>query len=91
LKTGLETILRKFDVSAVVVSWGLDAYDQDPCALRRAGFCLAGDDYKEMGKAIARGLPSNTPVVFLQEEGYRMDCVGDAAVDVIATERHSVR
>lgn len=81
----------EFGATACIVSLGLDTYEHDPCALRRAGFRLKDDDYTAMGKCIARGLASNVvQVVFVQEGGYRMDKVAVAAADVVCgfvTER----
>ena len=75
--------ISDFGAEALVVSMGLDTYDKDPCAIRRAGFCLQGDDYVAMGETIGGGLASHVPTVFLQEGGYRMDKIGEAAADVV--------
>lgn len=94
-KIALESALakiRSFNANALVVSMGLDTYDQDPCAIRRAGFCLEGEDYVRVGETIATGLSSPLPTVFIQEGGYRMEKIGKAAVDVVtgyATVRRS--
>jgi acetoin utilization deacetylase AcuC-like enzyme len=89
LETGLAKI-REFEAQAVVISLGLDTYDQDPCAIRRAGFGLKDHDYVEMGRTIAHGLKMNVsnglarlPIIFTQEGGYRMDKIGQAAADVV--------
>jgi len=82
LEYGLQQI-RDFDPQAVLVSLGLDTYDKDPCTIRRAGFCLQGDDYTQMGATIAQGVPNGVPIVFVQEGGYRMEAVGQAAANVI--------
>jgi acetoin utilization deacetylase AcuC-like enzyme len=71
-----------FGATAVVISMGLDTYDQDPCAVRRAGFCLVENDYWDIGQVLAMHL-SNVPVVVVQEGGYRMDKVGQAASNVL--------
>lgn len=84
-KPALETAMQHiidFGAQAVVVSMGLDTYDKDPCAIQRAGFCLQNDDYLEMGCLIGAILPT-VPTVFLQEGGYRMDKIGQAAADVV--------
>lgn len=83
LKQALERI-QEFQPLKVVVSLGLDTYDQDPCAIRRAGFTLCGADYCKMGKLLAQHL-GNTPTVFVQEGGYRMDKVAQAACDVVTS------
>ena len=45
--------IQEFHPNAgLVVSLGLDTHADDPCALRRAGFHLAGNDYYEMGQVI---------------------------------------
>jgi acetoin utilization deacetylase AcuC-like enzyme len=71
-----------FGAEAVVVSMGLDTYDKDPCAIQRAGFCLQDLDYLEMGQTIGAAIPT-LPTVFLQEGGYRMDKIGQAATNVV--------
>jgi len=43
---------------------------------------LKGDDYIQMGTAIGMGL-GRVPIVFLQEGGYKMDTVADAAASVV--------
>lgn len=84
LRKGLEAI-RQFTPGAVVVSLGLDTYHEDPCALRRAGFSLQDKDYKAMGRMIAEEMPPQVPTVFVQEGGYRMDKVGEAAANVVTS------
>ena len=74
--------IREFGALATVVSLGLDTHDGDPCTIRRAGFCLSGEDYTHMGRSIASGL-SDGPVIFVQEGGYRMDEIGNAASNVV--------
>lgn len=74
--------VNEFEAEAVVVSLGLDTLDKDPCTFRRAGFCLAGNDYVKMGVVLAKGL-RELPTVFLQEGGYRMDAVAEAAGNVL--------
>jgi len=71
-----------FDASAVVISLGLDTYDGDKIALRKAGFHLSGQDYFKMGQCI--GEKARMPVVFIQEGGYKMDVVGQAVADVLS-------
>ena len=74
--------IREFGAHATVVSLGLDTHEGDPCTIRRAGFCLGGEDYSHMGESIAAGLPDG-PVIFVQEGGYRMDEIGNAASSVV--------
>lgn len=82
LGVALKRIVEDFEAQALVVSLGLDTYEDDPCTIRRAGFKLKGDDYWEMGQTI-RAKVGDTPTVFVQEGGYRMDKVGKAAADVV--------
>ena len=90
LEKGLSRIFDKFQPVALVVSLGLDTYTQDPCALRRAGFDLQGDDYVEMGRLIGEYSKDLSSVIVMQEGGYRMDAVPQAAVDVV-TSCHAAR
>lgn len=90
LETGLARIFHDFQPQALVVSLGLDTYLDDPCALRRAGFELSGGDYKEMGRLIGQYAADTPIVVFVQEGGYRMDAVPQAATDVV-TSCHMAR
>jgi acetoin utilization deacetylase AcuC-like enzyme len=83
LQRGLER-LQEFGAQAVIVSLGLDTYDQDPCTIRRAGFRLQDNDYVEMGALIGEHT-MGLPIVFLQEGGYRMDKVAQAATDVVTS------
>ncbi|KAL3771396.1 hypothetical protein ACHAWU_004669 [Discostella pseudostelligera] len=74
----------QFDPHALVVSLGLDTYDGDNVAVNRGGFKLKGTDYYEMGKFMGKFMKGrNVPCVFVQEGGYKMDVVGDAAADVV--------
>lgn len=82
LLLGLHKI-QEFRAEAIVISMGLDTHENDPCAIRRAGFCLHGNDYYELGKLISRELTA-LPTVIIQEGGYRLDTIGDVAANVIA-------
>ena len=75
--------VNAFGPEVLLVSLGLDTHDQDPVSVKRAGFCLQGNDYLSLGTRLAELAPSNVPVVFLQEGGYRMDTVAHAAADVL--------
>ena len=91
LESGLRRI-QEFGAEAVVVSMGLDTHADDPCCIRRAGFGLQGQDYWELGQIMGLGL-RGLPVVIIQEGGYRMDTIGEAASNVVlgcADERLSV-
>lgn len=90
LEKAMTEIVHNFRADALVVSLGLDTHAGDPCAIRRAGFLLQGDDYLEMGTCIGEALKrandrssSYTPVVVIQEGGYKMDNVPKAATDVL--------
>ena len=72
--------IQSFGAEALVVSLGLDTHLDDPCAIRRAGFNLEGNDYVRMGEMIAS---VNLPTVVIQEGGYKMDAVPQAAADVL--------
>lgn len=81
LKQGLDRI-KEFGAEAIVFSLGLDTHDGDPCTIRRAGFSLSGTDYRKMGELIGAEL-NYLPVLFIQEGGYRMDKVAEAASLVV--------
>lgn len=72
--------IENFGTQALVVSLGLDTHIGDPCAVRRAGFKLEGDDYIYMGKTIGS---ANLPTIVVQEGGYKMDSVPKAATDFL--------
>jgi acetoin utilization deacetylase AcuC-like enzyme len=81
LETGLQRI-QEFGAEAIVISMGLDTHAGDPCCIRRAGFGLQGQDYWEMGQTMGRSL-RGLPAVIIQEGGYRMDTIGEAASNVV--------
>lgn len=86
-KPALEKAMQKiedFGATALIVSLGLDTLKDDPVTLRRAGFCLEGTDYWEMGKLIGRKMKPNAPCLFVQEGGYFLEKLGEAAADVVA-------
>ncbi|KAL7580924.1 hypothetical protein ACA910_005743 [Epithemia clementina (nom. ined.)] len=87
LKQGLEAI-QSFGAEVLLVSLGLDTHDNDPVCIRRAGFGLKGDDFVAMGAMIAEMAPQNAPVVFLQEGGYNLEKVAQAASDVVTSFCH---
>ena len=74
--------IQSFRAEALVLSLGLDTLNGDPCAIRRAGFKLFGDDYLEMGRLI--GDNCKIPTIVVQEGGYRMDQVPKAAAGVLS-------
>lgn len=73
-----------FDASGLVVSMGLDTYEGDSVAVSKGGFKLKRNDYVELGKSIRSFMKDRfIPTVFVQEGGYKMDVVGQAAADVL--------
>mmetsp|Transcript_14774 Transcript_14774/g.26830 ORF Transcript_14774/g.26830 Transcript_14774/m.26830 type:complete len:420 (-) Transcript_14774:460-1719(-) len=73
-----------FDAAALVVSLGLDTYEGDSVAVNGGGFQLKGSDYYAMGLCMGKYMAGkHIPCVFVQEGGYKMDAVGDAAADVV--------
>ncbi|ACI65812.1 predicted protein [Phaeodactylum tricornutum CCAP 1055/1] len=75
----------RFEAQLLIISMGLDTYDQDPCTIRRAGFHLQGEDYCRMGEMIAKNAPAGIPTLFFQEGGYRMEKLGEAAANVLTS------
>ena len=76
--------IMEFDVGGLVVSMGLDTYEGDSVSVRKGGFKLRGNDYVELGKTMGRYMKDSfIPTVFVQEGGYKMDVVGEAAADVL--------
>ena len=73
--------IQSFGAEALIISLGLDTLADDPCAIRRAGFKLFGTDYLEMGRTIGR--ECKIPSVVIQEGGYLMEKVPQAAADVL--------
>ena len=68
--------LRAHGIEALVVSLGLDTFEQDPISQ----FKLRHDDYLRMGAAIAQlGLPT----LFVFEGGYAVEALGINAVNVL--------
>ncbi|MEN7343840.1 MAG: histone deacetylase family protein [Pseudomonadota bacterium] len=75
LDRGLSAI-RAFSPQLLVVSLGVDAYEEDPISF----FKLNGHDFADCGKRIGRlGLDT----VFLMEGGYAIDSIGDNVVSVL--------
>lgn len=83
LSTAMEAVVD-FDPTGFVVSMGLHTHAGDAVAVNRGGFKLSGQDYLEMGRHIGRYFAGNRiPTVFVQEGGYKMDAVGEAATNVV--------
>jgi acetoin utilization deacetylase AcuC-like enzyme len=84
LRDDVMVAISQFDPSALVVSLGLDTHEGDDVAVNRGGFALRDRDYYEMGLCMGRCMAGKrVPCVFVQEGGYKMDVVGDAASDVV--------
>lgn len=62
---------------AIVVSLGVDTYEQDPIS----AFRLRSDDYPRIGEAIGR---LRRPTLFVMEGGYAVEAIGVNAVGVLA-------
>mmetsp|Transcript_8906 Transcript_8906/g.20009 ORF Transcript_8906/g.20009 Transcript_8906/m.20009 type:complete len:450 (+) Transcript_8906:61-1410(+) len=86
-KSALEkamTAMMDFNIAGLVISIGLDTYLGDSVAMSKGGFKLSGNDYYELGHLMGEFLKGrNIPTVFVQEGGYKMDVVGQAAADVV--------
>jgi acetoin utilization deacetylase AcuC-like enzyme len=67
---------RRFAADAVLVSLGLDTYENDPIAQ----FRLESDDFMRIGERLAT---LNVPTVFVLEGGYAVDELGVNAVNVL--------
>ena len=79
--------IRDFHPTTLLVSLGMDTFENDPCTIRRAGFTLQLDDYIQMGSLLATEISESSSslhqTIFVQEGGYRMDVIGDAARNVV--------
>ncbi len=68
--------IRIHDADVLIVSLGLDTYEEDPISF----FKLASDDFTDYGRAVAT---LELPTVFLLEGGYAVDQVGVNTVNVL--------
>ena len=68
--------IRRFGADALVVSLGVDTFEQDPISQ----FKLVHDDYLRMGEMIAG---AGLPTLFVMEGGYAVDALGINAVNVL--------
>jgi acetoin utilization deacetylase AcuC-like enzyme len=68
--------LITYSPDAVVVSLGVDTFEQDPISK----FRLKQEDYLRLGKAIAQ---INKPTLFVMEGGYAVEAIGINAVNVL--------
>ena len=68
--------IREFDPDCLVVSLGLDTFENDPMA----AFKLKSADYLTMGSMIAQ---ANLPTLFIFEGGYAIEALGLNTVNVL--------
>ena len=68
--------IRRFGAEALVVSLGVDTFEQDPIS----HFKLVHDDYLRMGALIAG---AGLPTLFVMEGGYAVEALGVNAVNVL--------
>lgn len=68
--------IRRHQADAVVVSLGVDTYEDDPISY----FKLRSSDYERLGERLA-GL--NLPTLFVMEGGYNVDAIGVNVVNVL--------
>jgi acetoin utilization deacetylase AcuC-like enzyme len=76
LASACEAVAR-FDAQAVVVSLGVDTFEQDPISR----FRLSSDDYRRIGAAIAA---LRRPTLFVLEGGYATEAIGLNVVNVLS-------
>jgi len=75
----METAMRRlaeYSPDAVVVSLGVDTFEQDPISK----FKLKAEDYLRLGEAIAG---AKKPTLFVMEGGYAVEALGVNAVNVL--------
>ncbi|MFN3955271.1 MAG: histone deacetylase family protein [Pararhodobacter sp.] len=65
-----------FGAEALVISLGLDAYENDPIS----GFKLKAEDFTTLGARLAR---AGLPTLFVLEGGYDIDALGANTVNVL--------
>jgi acetoin utilization deacetylase AcuC-like enzyme len=75
LQAGIKAI-REFNADALVISLGLDTFEQDPIS----SFKLTKASYPAMGAMIAE---ANIPTLFVMEGGYAVDELGENSVSVL--------
>ena len=73
-------LLKKNSFNYVLYFEYVDTHDGDPVTTKGGGFHLQGQDYYEMGKLIGS---SSLPTVVIQEGGYKLDIVGEAATNFL--------
>src|SRR5262249_37978401 len=83
LKQALGAI-RRFGADALVVSLGVDTFEQDPISR----FKLVHDDYLRMGEMIAG---AGLSTLFVMEGGYAVEALGINAVNVLAGFKAAAR
>ncbi|MFQ6550201.1 histone deacetylase family protein [Aestuariibius sp. 2305UL40-4] len=75
----LETLLggiHRFSADALIVSLGVDAFEEDPISF----FKLKSDDFKDAGRRIGK---CKLPTVFCLEGGYAIEAIGINTVNVL--------
>ena len=83
IKKAMKAIVD-YDVAGLVISLGLDTHEGDSVAVNKGGFKLSGKDYYHIGKCMGAFFEGKIiPTVFVQEGGYKMDVVGEAAAHVV--------
>lgn len=68
--------IKRFGADALVISLGVDTFEQDPIS----GFRLASTNYLHIGKALA---DISLPSVFVFEGGYALEAVGINTANVL--------
>lgn len=68
--------IRRFGAEALVISLGLDAYENDPIS----GFRLKAGDFTTLGARLAQ---AGLPTLFVLEGGYDIDALGANTVNVL--------
>ncbi len=68
--------IARFGAEVLVVSLGLDAFENDPIS----GFRLTSDDFSRLGARLAR---AGLPTVFVLEGGYDIEALGMNTVNVL--------
>ncbi len=68
LEAGIDQLLSS-DIGALVVSLGVDAFENDPIS----SFKLTTSDFSEVGRCLAQ---INLPTVFILEGGYAVEAMG---------------
>jgi acetoin utilization deacetylase AcuC-like enzyme len=68
--------IHAFEADAVVISLGVDTFENDPISF----FKLKSDDFIDMGKTVAN---TDLPTLFIMEGGYAVEEIGTNTVNVL--------